>query len=112
MEKKIVIHTRTGRTDGLERLVAAFIRNGVRFVGVVGPDCSKIEEEIDELCVGDGSNTHYMLTSSHPNETLEEAVAFARSLAGEFEGEVELVELTDDVSETVDFGIPSAPCNS
>jgi hypothetical protein len=91
--KKIVLHTPKGNSAALDTLVARFIKDGVTFVGVVGKDCSKIEDIIDELCVGDASNPYFILTSSHPEETLEQAIAFARSLTGEFSGEIEVVVL-------------------
>jgi hypothetical protein len=87
--KKIVLHTPKGYGVALDALVALFIKDGVTFVGVVGKDCSKIEAIIDELCVGDGSNAYDILTSSHPEESLEQAIVFARSLTGEFSGEIE-----------------------
>jgi hypothetical protein len=91
--KKIVLHTPNGYSAALDALVAQFIKDGVTFVGVVGKDCSKIECIVDEICVGDGSNAYFILTSSHPEESLEEASIFARSLTGEFSGEIQVVEL-------------------
>lgn len=91
--KKIVLHTPRGNTAALDSLIAQFIKDGVKFVGVVGQDCSPIEDAIDALCVGDGSNPYYMLTSSHPGESLEQAIAFARSLTDEYSGEIQVVEL-------------------
>jgi len=52
-----------------------------------------VEEIIDEICVGDGSNVNFMLTSSHPNESLADAIGFAEALMGEHAGPVEVVEL-------------------
>ena len=88
-----MLHTPTGSNMRLEPLVEQFIRDGVVFVGVVGKDCSRIEEFIDAICVGDGESISDILTSSHPDCTLDEAVVFARSLTGEFAGEVQVVEL-------------------
>ena len=90
---KVVLHAPSGVTPRLGLLVGEFIRDEVRFVGVVGKDCARIEDLIDELCVGDGSNPYGMLTSSHPGESPHQAVEFARSLTGEFVGEVQVVEL-------------------
>jgi hypothetical protein len=73
-------------------LVEEFKSAGVIYIGVVGVDASLIEDIIDELCVGDTSNVYDMLTSSHPNETLEEAVQFAVNLKLEFVGEVQVIE--------------------
>jgi hypothetical protein len=88
-----VLHCRSGDLAALDALIAKFIRDRVTFVGVVGKDCATVEDTIDELCVGDGSDPYDMLTSSHPHESLEQAVAFARSLTLEFTGEVQVVEL-------------------
>jgi hypothetical protein len=78
----------------LDALVEDFIRDGVVFVGVVGKDCSRVEHIIDELVVGDGTRDYDLLTSSHPDESIQEVIQFAKSLTLELEGlEVEVVEL-------------------
>jgi hypothetical protein len=92
--KKIVLHCENGYKMRLDALVEDFIRDGVVFVGVVGKDCSRVEDIIDELVVGDGSRDYHLLTSSHPDASIEEAVQFAKSLTLEFQGhEVQVVEL-------------------
>jgi len=90
--KKIVLHCRSGYRPELDVLVRQFIKDGVSFVGVVGSDCSRIEDIIDELCIGDGSQPYTMLTSSHDGESVEVALQFARSLSQDYSGEVQLVE--------------------
>jgi hypothetical protein len=91
---KIVLHCPDGYRMELDQLVERFIADGVRFVGVVGVDCQRIEDIVDELVVGDGSEPgRFILTSSHPNEILADAVAFARSLSDEFSGEPQVIEL-------------------
>jgi hypothetical protein len=90
--KKIVLHCRSGYELRLNTLIEEFIRDGVIFVGVVGEDCARVEDIIDELVVADGARDYHMLTSSHPNETVEDAVRFAASLTGQFQGEVYVVE--------------------
>ena len=92
--KKIVLHCPKGYEKRLDGLVEEFIRDGVIFVGVVGRDCARVEDIIDELVVGDGSRDYDLLTSTHANASVEEAVEFAKSLTLEFEGsEVQVVEL-------------------
>ena len=91
--RKIVLHCSRGYEPRLAPLVEEFIRSGVTFVGVVGPDCARVETIIDELVVGNGSRDYHILTSSHPEETIEDAVRFAESLAGDFHGEVQIVKL-------------------
>ena len=89
---KVVLHSRSGYRPEMNALIESFIRDGVKFVGVVGNDCEKIEDIIDEIVVGDGNNDNFILTSSHPGESLEEAVEFARSLSLEYTGDVQIVE--------------------
>jgi len=93
--RKVVLHCPHGYRTELDALVARFIAEGVAFVGVVGQDCTRVEDIIDELVVGDGSNqSRFVLTSAHPGESVDDAVEFARSLSGEYAGsEVEVVEL-------------------
>jgi len=88
--KKIVLRSRWGYHPGLDSLVADFRRDGVLFVGVVGKDCDLIEDIIDELCQEDEGSP--MLTSSHVDGTVEEAVSFANALSGAYGGAVEVVE--------------------
>jgi hypothetical protein len=79
---KIVVHCKTGHAYDLDELVEQFIADGVKFVAVVGIDCARVEDLIDELVVGDGSDeSRHILTSSHPWEPLEEVLAFARSIS-------------------------------
>ena len=77
--KKIVLHCPNGYDIRLDSLVEEFIRDGVMFVGIVGKDCSTVEDIIDELVVADGDRDYDLLTSSHPNASVEEAVEFAKS---------------------------------
>jgi hypothetical protein len=92
--RKIVLHCPTGLNERIDQLVEEFIQDGVAYVGVVGEDCAKIEDIIDELVVGDGSDdSRDILTASHSGESLAQAVDFALSLTGEFAGEVQVVEL-------------------
>jgi hypothetical protein len=60
---------------------------------VVGPECSRVENLIDDLVVREDDRDCFMLTSSHPDESIDEAIGFARSLAGEYAGAVQLMQL-------------------
>jgi len=92
--KKVVLYCPNGYETRLDSLVEDFIRDGVIFVGVVGQDCSRVEDIIDELVAGNGDRDYDLLTSSHANESIEEAMQFARSLTLAFQGqEVQVVEL-------------------
>jgi hypothetical protein len=97
--RKIVLTCPNGATLRLEQLVEEFIQDGVQFVAVVGMECERVEDLIDEFVVGDGTRdpNRYILTSSHPNESVDDAVTFARSLTCKYAGEaVQVVELPPD----------------
>jgi hypothetical protein len=91
---KIVLHCPAGVPKGLPGLVETFLADGVRYVGVVGPEASLTEDLIDEYVVGDGTDeSRYILTANHQGKSLEEALEFARSLTGEYAGDVQVVEV-------------------
>ena len=77
----------------IDALVEEFVRDGVKLVAVVGTDCEKVETIIDELVVGEATDpSRFILTSSHPGESLEEVLAFVHSLSAEYSGKVQIVE--------------------
>ena len=94
--KKIVLHCPNGLPANLEQLVAEFRAAGVIYVGVVGKDSAFIEDNIDELAVGLGLDIYELLTASHKDGSVEEAVEFARSLDLDLDpkskGKVQVVE--------------------
>jgi len=91
---KIVLHCLPGCEGRLDTLVEQFLNGGVKSVSVVGNDCERVECIIDELVVGNGSDPgRFLLTSSHPGESVAEAVSFAQSLSLEYAGEVQIVEV-------------------
>jgi len=92
--RKLILNCPEGYKPELDALLEHFIRNGLVYVGVVGKDCEKIEDIIDEIVVGDGSETRpFVLTTSHPNESVDDAIEFAMCLTGEHAGEVQVVTL-------------------
>lgn len=91
-EKKIVLNCPRGLHQSIDSLVDAFMQSGVTYVGVVGKDASHIEDIIDEICVGDGSNVYSMLTANHEDETIQDAINLAEQLTGEYVGPVQMVE--------------------
>ena len=91
---KVVLHCPHGFQVALRAMVERFIADDVKFVGVVGTDCSRVEDIIDELVVGDGTDpTRFVLTSSHPGESIADVVAFARLISDAGDGEAQVVEL-------------------
>ncbi len=93
--KKIVLHCPGGYRMELDELVEQFLADGVRFVGVVGTDCGLVEDIVDELVVGDGSDpARFILTSSHPGESVEDVLEFARQITEGGEGAAQIVTLS------------------
>lgn len=91
---KVVLNCTSGSKRELDQLVEQFIADGVRFVGVVGLECALVEDMVDWLVIGDGSDSgRYILTSSHPGESLQDAIDFARALSDEYPGEPQVVAL-------------------
>jgi hypothetical protein len=92
---KIVLPCPCGHVAGLDGLIEQFLADGVQFVGVVGEDCARVEDIIDEIVVGDGSNpTRFILTSSHPGESVADVIQFANLLSTAGEGEAQVVLLS------------------
>jgi hypothetical protein len=92
LTRKIVVHSLAGYRPEFDALVKGWVEAGVNFVGVVGVEAEKLESIVDELCGGDGSDPHFMLTTSHPHESLAGAISFANMLTGEYSGPVQVVD--------------------
>jgi hypothetical protein len=83
-----------GCPSELDGLVEQFIVDGVKFVGMVGEDCARVEDVIDDLVVGGGTDpTRFILTSSHPGESVADVVEFARYVFSAGDGEAQVVTL-------------------
>lgn len=93
--RKIVLVSTQGYRRELDVLVAGWIEEGVKYVGVVGVDSSNLEDIIDDLCIGAGTDPYFMLTASHADdETVDDAIALAKQLTeGVGDGPVEVVKL-------------------
>ncbi|MDI1226184.1 MAG: hypothetical protein PSY14_00670 [bacterium] len=94
--RKIVLCVAPESEQKLHTFVEECIRGRVGFIAVAGDNCSRIEDIIDELVVGDASDdSRFILTSSHPDEDLDSVIEFARSMitGDEFEDDVEIVKL-------------------
>ena len=91
---KIVLQLPISNPDLLEPFVETCIRDGVVLIAIIGEGASKMDDTIDELVVGDGSDpSRFIVTSFHTNETVEEVMEFARSWEQELGKPVELVKL-------------------
>ena len=75
---RVILHAPSWNSPALEAFVEDCLRDGVVLVCVVGDDCGRVEDVIDEIVVGDGSNrSRFLNTTSHPGESLDEVQKFA-----------------------------------
>jgi hypothetical protein len=95
--RKIILHAPAWDSPLLEAFVEACRRDRVDLVCVVGRDCERVHDVIDEITVGDGSRNRLPgpTTTWHTSETLAEVRAFARvwSVEGDEYAAVEEVTL-------------------
>ncbi|HWU27374.1 MAG TPA: hypothetical protein VN154_13330 [Rhizomicrobium sp.] len=75
---KIVLCVPLKDGKALEPFVEDCLRDKVVLIAVVGDGCRHVEDLIDDIVVGDGSDPRrFVVTSSHPEESVEEVVNFA-----------------------------------
>ena len=73
--RKILLHTPISDERLLDDFVEQCLKDGVEIVAVFGPGCARIEDLIDWIVVGDGSDDgRFLLTSSHPRDSLEDVM--------------------------------------
>jgi hypothetical protein len=80
--RKIILHAPPWDSPLLDDFVKACLRDRVSLVCVIGEDCERVHDVIDELVVGDGSSDRPegpITTTWHTNETLTEVRAFAEA---------------------------------
>jgi hypothetical protein len=78
--QRIILHAPPWHSPKLEAFVEKCIHDNVVLVCVIGDDCARVEDVIDELVVGSGGDPRRFLnTTSHPNESIAEVRAFAEA---------------------------------
>lgn len=91
---KIILQLPLSNEEALSPFVETCLRDSVSLIAVNGFDASYIEDLIDELIVGDGSDpARSVTTTAHPDESLEKVLEFAATWKAELGGEVQLVRL-------------------
>lgn len=91
---KLVLVLPISNPDQLAPFVEDCIRDRVVLIAIVGEGASEIDDLIDELVVGDGSDSErFINTSFHPDATVEEVMEFARNWEEELCRPIELVKL-------------------
>jgi hypothetical protein len=75
LARKIILHSPPSDERLLSEFLEQCLRDGVSLIAVVGPGCARLEEMIDEIVVGDGSDPdRFICTTSHPDEPFRDVV--------------------------------------
>ena len=75
---KLVLEAPVSDWTLLKPFVEACVRDGVVLVAVVGPHPDEIEDLIDDILIdADLNPNQHFVTSSHPDETVDEVLEFA-----------------------------------
>ena len=91
LPSRIVLHAPVSDRVALAAFVEECLRDGVRLIAVAGVDAKALEDEVDWLVIGDGGDeSRFIVTSSHPNESLEEVIEFASGWHCEHDGLLEV----------------------
>jgi hypothetical protein len=94
--RKIILHAPSWDSPLLEGFIETCLRDNVSLVCVVGDDCERVHDVIDEIVVGDGAATsRYLTTTWHADETIADVQAFAEAwtVEGDEQAKVEEVVL-------------------
>jgi len=90
----IVLHSPVSDEAKLRRFVEQCILECVELIAIVGPGCAELENEIDWLVIGDGSaDARFVVTSSHPEESIDDVLEFAAGWRSKTPGCVQEVKL-------------------
>ncbi|MFD2263310.1 hypothetical protein ACFSM5_10460 [Lacibacterium aquatile] len=80
------------RFEALQAFVKRSLEDKVELIAVVGEGCGVIEDRIDSYIVMSGPDC-FITTTSHPKETLEDVLDFARVWHRDGRSEPEVVKL-------------------
>ena len=92
--KKVVLVSRRGYDPSHDDLLRNLINRKIALFCAVGRQCELWEEVMDELVVGPvGEYQWHVTTTSHPDETDADVVAFAESFHLDEPSTVEVIEV-------------------
>lgn len=90
---KFVLVSETGYDKNHDQMLTSLLDQGYELFSVVGKDCQLWEEIMDEFSVGDGINSRFIVTTSHPDETVEEVIEFAKSFVTDHNSDVDVLHV-------------------
>jgi hypothetical protein len=73
--RKILLHSPVADESQLNAFVEQCLKDDVSIIAVFGPESRRIEDIIDEIVVGDGSDPdRFVCTTSHSEEPLDDVL--------------------------------------
>jgi hypothetical protein len=92
--KKIVLHARVPYERAHDLLLQQLPDRKIALFCAVGVDCCAWEDAMDWTCIGpDGESRGFVVTTSHPEESLADAIAFAEAWTLDEPSGVEIIEV-------------------
>lgn len=92
--KKVVLVSRSCYEARHDHLLQSLIDRKIVLFCAVGRDCAAWEDAMDWLCIGpSGEGSWHVVTTSHPDESVEEVVAFADAWSVDKASGVEIIEV-------------------
>ena len=75
LSRKIILHSPVEDEGLLPAFVEQCLADGVSLLAIFGPHSDELEDIIDWLVVGDGSDaTRFLCTTSHPSELFDDVL--------------------------------------
>lgn len=94
LARKIILHVPVSDESLLDDFIEQCLCDGVSIIAVVGPGCARIEDIIDEIVVGDGSDrSRFVCTTSHPDEPIGDVLNMIENWEFERSDSVQKVRL-------------------
>ncbi|KQY92204.1 hypothetical protein ASD21_12295 [Caulobacter sp. Root1455] len=81
---KVVLQLPLSAPEALAPFVERCVTEAVELICVVGPMADEVEDQIDWLVVGDGTDAdRFIVTTAHPDEPLDRVLSFATAWTGD-----------------------------
>jgi len=92
--KKVILSTNKKYSPEYKDLLAELVERKIELFCAIGEECEIWEEALDSACFNEkGKEIGFVVTTSHPNETLEEVKEFAKQWSGEGNSEIQIIKI-------------------
>lgn len=90
--KVVLVSTNDYVASRDEAILRELLASRIELFCVVGRDAGAWEDALDWMCVGtSGMDEHFITTTAHVGESVEEVIAFAEQFSTDKEGDVEVI---------------------